>query len=73
MPDGHLVARPSLKISDETWAMMQQLPQWALFHDDVVEVWNEVAAGRPTTNADRIIAEVVATLRFRDDQRAKNG
>ena len=58
-----MTATVSVKVDPESWALMQTLPDWAIFHPDLERVWNEVAAGQPLVNGHRIVAEVTGRLR----------
>ena len=61
--------RLSADIGPVTWETMKRLPEWALFHDDVVDVWNEVAAGQMVNGrVDLIIAAVCGRLRELDER-----
>lgn len=61
----------SCDIGQPTWDAMKALPEWALFHPDVIEVWNRAVAGLPAHRPDMIAAIVCAELREHDRRRTE--
>lgn len=62
------VIRPG--VSDVTWNALKRLPEWALFHPDLEDAWEAVAAGHRDTGDGLLQARVCAELEYRDRLRS---